>query len=64
MNREWLVSAKLSLANAKTELVYSIRAFERTEVDFRSTTKAIKETIGDLEVCIEAINEHLATTDR
>lgn len=58
VNKEWLVAAKSSLENAKRELVYAARAFERSNSDaFKPTIKEIKESIGDLEMSIEAINE-------
>lgn len=59
MNKEWLVSAKASLNNAKRELVYAARAFEKASdhKEFEATIKEIKENIGDLEMSIEYLSE-------
>ena len=58
VNKEWLIAARSSLENAKRELVYAARAFERAHADaFKPTIKEIKATIGDLEMSIAAINE-------
>lgn len=59
MNKEWLVSAKQSLNNAKRELVYAARAFQRAggDKEFDATIKEIKENIGDLEMSVEALSE-------
>lgn len=57
MKNEWLVAAKQSLENAKRELVYAARAFERTDGPFEQTIKEIKENIGDLEMSIEALKD-------
>ena len=58
VNKEWLIAARGSLENAKRELVYAARSFERADTDaFKQTIKEIKENIGDLEMSIEAINE-------
>lgn len=59
MNKEWLVSAKQSLNNAKRELVYAARAFQRANdnKEFDATIKEIKENIGDLEMSVEALSE-------
>jgi len=60
MKKEWLVSAKQSLDNAKRELVYAARAFEKASDhnEFSATVKEIKENIGDLEMTVEFLSEH------
>jgi hypothetical protein len=60
MKKEWLVSAKDQLNQAKRNLVYAARAFEKAADGantFDTTIKEIKETIGDLEMSVEALNE-------
>ena len=57
MDINCLITARQSLENAKRELVYSIRSFEKSEGNFESTIKEIKENIGDIEVAIEALRD-------
>lgn len=57
LDKQWLVPAKTSLKNAQRELVYAIRALERTGGNFDKTISEIKKTIGDLEVAITAFDE-------
>ncbi len=59
MNREWILSAKGCLDNAKRELVYAVTAFERSEGDFTKTISSIKETIGDIECGIQSLDEYI-----
>ena len=58
INREWLLSAKGCLENAKLQLVYAAKAFQQAGGNFEPTIKEIKETIGDLEIAIESLEEH------
>ena len=57
LDKQWLTPAKTSLKNAQRELVYAVRALERTGVNFEATIKDLKETIGDLEVAIITFDE-------
>ena len=57
LDKQWLTPAKSSLKNAQRELVYAVRAFERTGGNFDDTIKDIKQTIGDLEVAVTALEE-------
>ena len=58
IDKSWLIAARSSLSNAKRELVYAARAFERANKEvFAPTIKEIKENIGDLEMAIESLNE-------
>lgn len=50
IDKQWLTPALTSIDNAKTQLVYAVRALERSGGDFDATIRNIKETIGDLEV--------------
>ena len=57
LDKQWLTPAKTSLKNAQRELVYAVKALERTGGNFESTINAIKQTIGDLEVAVTAFEE-------
>lgn len=57
LDKQWLVPAKTSLKNAQRELVYAVRALERTGCNFEETINNIKQTIGDLEVAVTAFDE-------
>tara|TARA_R110002033_G_scaffold111498_1_gene157051 strand:- start:414 stop:632 length:219 start_codon:yes stop_codon:yes gene_type:complete len=62
LDKQWLVPALSSLANAQRELVYAIRAFERDGGNFDDTIKNIKQTIGDLEVVVTDLEEWITTS--
>lgn len=57
LDKQWLAPAKTSLRNAQRELVYAVRALERTGGNFDATINDIKQTIGDLEVAVTAFEE-------
>lgn len=57
LDKQWLTPAKASLKNAQRELVYAVRALERVGGNFESTISDIKQTIGDLEVAVTALEE-------
>ena len=57
LSKEWLTPAKTSLKNAQRELVYAVRALERTGRNFEATINEIKQVIGDLEIAITAFEE-------
>jgi len=59
LDKTWLTPARTSLKNAQRELVYAVRALERTGGNWAATIKEIKETIGDLEVAITDLEEKL-----
>jgi hypothetical protein len=58
INKEWLIAAKECLKNSQRQLVYAAKAFKRAGGNFEPTIKEIKETIGDLEMAIESLEEH------
>lgn len=57
LDKQWLTPAKTSLKNAQRELVYAVRALERSGGNFELTINDIKQTIGDLEVAVTAFEE-------
>ena len=60
LDKQLLTPALLRLKNAQLELVYAVRAFERTGGNFDGTIKNIKENIGDLLVCTTALEDLVA----
>ena len=60
--REHLVSAKDQFASASRSLVMAVRALQMSGGNFAATIKEVKETIGDLTITVEQINDHLDNT--
>jgi len=61
MDKKYLVSAKDQLNNARYSLIMTVRALKQTGVNFEKIIKEIKETIGDISIAIEEIEDYLAS---
>lgn len=59
MRTNHLIAAKDQFCNAEHSLVMAIRALQMAGGDFGPVIKEIKETIGDLRVTIEVIDDQL-----
>ena len=59
MKTEYLIAAKDQFNNAEKSLVMAVIALQMSEGDFEKTIKEIKETIGDLRIAIEVIEDRL-----
>lgn len=55
----YLIAARDQFASAQRSLVMAVRALQETGHDFAPTIKEVKETIGDLAVVVEQLNDHI-----
>ena len=59
IKKEYLVAARDQFAQAQRSLVMAAQALRESGLPCEATLKEVKETIGDIAIAQESINDHL-----